>query len=172
MPKLVKTLALAPVVVAAAGFLFLLTAMRTKTPWMLRSVGQVNKRCWNRAALRTAGSPGAAVAVVHHVGRVSGRAYATPVSVQAVDDGFVIALPYGMHSDWLSNLLAAGGGVIRHDGSEHVVTEPRVLPITEFLAAFPVSDQRGFRVFNITDCVHLRRTTAEDVTPAQETTSA
>ena len=160
MPRIIKVLVLAPLVAAAAGFVFLLTAMRTKTPWMLHSVGRVNKRCWNRGAMRTAGRPGSPVAVVHHVGRVSGREYLTPVGAQVVDDGFVIALPYGMHSDWLRNLLAAGGGVIRHDGTEHPVTEPRVLPISNFLSAFPVSDQRGFRVFNITECLHVRTAAA------------
>jgi hypothetical protein len=34
-------------------------------------------------------------AILRHVGRRSGRSYATPVVAHPVDDGFLIALPYG-----------------------------------------------------------------------------
>jgi deazaflavin-dependent oxidoreductase (nitroreductase family) len=159
MSKVVRVLVVAPLLAAGAAALFLLVAMRTKSPAMLRAVRQVNKACWNRNAMRTAGMAGSSTSVVHHTGRVSGTAYATPVDAVPVEDGFVIALPYGLQSDWLQNVLASGGGAIERDGARHVVTDPQVVPITEFLPAFP--DPRSFRLFNVTQCLHVRRADAD-----------
>jgi deazaflavin-dependent oxidoreductase (nitroreductase family) len=164
MSKVVRVLVVVPLLGAAAAALFLVVAMRTKSPPMLRAVRLVNKSCWNRNAMRSAGTPGSPVSVVHHVGRTSGRAYETPVGAEPVEGGFVIALPYGTRSDWLANLLAAGGGTICHDGVDYAVTDPQVLPIDEFLPAFGTSDQRGFRILNVTQCLHVRAATA-DVAP-------
>lgn len=156
MSRIVKVLVVAPLMAVAAAAVFLLVAMRTKSPPMLRAVRQMNKASWNRNAMRTAGSAGNPVAVIHHTGRVSGNAYATPIGAEPVEGGFVVALPYGTQPDWLKNLLVAGGGVIRHDGVDHEITDPQVLPIDEFLPAFGTADQRGFRVFNVTQCLHVR----------------
>jgi deazaflavin-dependent oxidoreductase (nitroreductase family) len=48
-------------------------------------------------------------AVVHHRGRRSGREFQTPVNVFPVEGGYVIALTYGPDTDWVKNVLAAGG---------------------------------------------------------------
>jgi deazaflavin-dependent oxidoreductase (nitroreductase family) len=162
MSKVVRVLVVAPLMAAGAAALFLLVAMRTKSPRLLRTVRRVNKACWNPNAMRSAGLPGSTTSVVHHVGRVSGTSYATPVDAVPVEDGFVVALPYGRHSDWLQNLLAAGGGRIQHDGAQHLVSDPQVLPITEFLPAFAPSDQRSFRLFNVAECLHVRTAGASE----------
>lgn len=47
--------------------------------------------------------------VVVHRGRRSGRTFRTPVNVFRRADGFVIPLTYGRESDWVQNVLAAGG---------------------------------------------------------------
>ncbi len=44
-----------------------------------------------------------------HVGRKSGKAYRTPVNVFPRSGGFLIALTYGPDSEWVRNVLAAGG---------------------------------------------------------------
>jgi deazaflavin-dependent oxidoreductase (nitroreductase family) len=46
---------------------------------------------------------------VHHHGRKSGREYRTPVKVFRRGDLYVLSLPYGSDSDWVKNVLAAGG---------------------------------------------------------------
>jgi deazaflavin-dependent oxidoreductase (nitroreductase family) len=46
---------------------------------------------------------------VYHSGRKSGREYRTPVKVFRRADGYVMSLPYGSDSDWVKNVLAAGG---------------------------------------------------------------
>jgi deazaflavin-dependent oxidoreductase (nitroreductase family) len=46
--------------------------------------------------------------VVEHAGRRSGRQYRTPVNVFRAGPSYVIALTYGVESDWVQNVLAAG----------------------------------------------------------------
>ena len=52
-------------------------------------------------------------AIVIHVGRRSGRTYETPVNVLRDESRYVFALTYGPESDWVRNVLAAGGCRIR-----------------------------------------------------------
>ena len=52
-------------------------------------------------------------AVILHRGRRSGRQYRTPVLAFKRDRLLVIALLYGEKSDWLRNVHADGGYVIR-----------------------------------------------------------
>jgi deazaflavin-dependent oxidoreductase (nitroreductase family) len=52
-------------------------------------------------------------ALVLHRGRRSGRRYRTPVLAFKCDGTLIIALLYGEESDWLRDLRAGGGQVIR-----------------------------------------------------------
>jgi deazaflavin-dependent oxidoreductase (nitroreductase family) len=52
-------------------------------------------------------------AVILHRGRRSGRQYRTPVLAFKHDRTLVVALLYGEESDWLRNLRAGGGHVVR-----------------------------------------------------------
>ncbi len=74
----------------------------------LNRVRQFNKRFLNPAVLTVAGHHRSPYAVVHHVGRHSGRMYSTPVVVESTPNGFIIPLPYGSDVDWCRNILAAG----------------------------------------------------------------
>jgi deazaflavin-dependent oxidoreductase (nitroreductase family) len=51
--------------------------------------------------------------VIAHHGRRSGRPYRTPLLAFRQDHRLVVALLYGEESDWLRNLRAGGGSVIR-----------------------------------------------------------
>ena len=73
-----------------AGTFFL--GMRSKNPVVLGAVIWLSKVWLNKSQMRTAGTPGAYAGIIGHVGRVSGRAYQTPVSPVPTDDGFAIAL--------------------------------------------------------------------------------
>ncbi|KUL22442.1 PNPOx family protein [Actinoplanes awajinensis] len=66
-------------------------------------------------------------AVVHHRGRVSGRALSVPVAVTPTPDGFVINLPWGAHTNWVRNVVTAGGCTIRWKGVEHRFDGPRIV---------------------------------------------
>lgn len=47
--------------------------------------------------------------IVIHAGRRSGRIYRTPVNVFRDGDRYVFALTYGRDTDWVRNVVAAGG---------------------------------------------------------------
>lgn len=68
--------------------------------------------------------PGLGV-VVHH-GRRSGKVYQTPVNVFATEDGYVFALTYGPDTDWVKNVLAAGGCELRTRGHVVQLTSPNL----------------------------------------------
>lgn len=64
---------------------------------------------------------------VHHKGRRSGRSYRTPVNVFRTDDSYVIPLTYGRDTDWLKNVLAAGGCELETNGQRLQLTDPRIV---------------------------------------------
>jgi deazaflavin-dependent oxidoreductase (nitroreductase family) len=67
------------------------------------------------------------LAVVVHRGRRTGRRYQTPVMVFPVPAGFIIALTYGpQHTDWVRNIVAAGGCQLRTGGRTLRMHSPRV----------------------------------------------
>ncbi|ACC41822.1 MULTISPECIES: nitroreductase family deazaflavin-dependent oxidoreductase [Mycobacterium ulcerans group] len=73
-----------------------------------RWVAKANKISLNRFTKYVAPwAPGWAVVV--HRGRKSGRTFRTPLWAFHRRNGFVIALTYGTSSDWVKNVLAAGG---------------------------------------------------------------
>ena len=90
-----------------------------------RMVARLNKVGLNRVTRHIAPwMPG--LGVVVHRGRRSGRVYETPVNVFTVGDGYVIALTYGPGTDWVKNVLAAGGCELRTRGRVVRLTAPRV----------------------------------------------
>lgn len=66
-------------------------------------------------------------AVLHHRGRTSGRLLAVPVAVLAAPDVFVIPLLFGPRTNWVRNVLAADGCVLRWRGVEHSLTGPELI---------------------------------------------
>ncbi|BBY09606.1 nitroreductase family deazaflavin-dependent oxidoreductase [Mycobacterium marseillense] len=73
-----------------------------------RWVARANKIGLNRFTKYIAPwAPGWAVVV--HRGRKSGRTFRTPLWAFRRPNGFVIALTYGPDTDWVRNVLAAGG---------------------------------------------------------------
>ena len=90
-----------------------------------RIVRQWNKVGLNRITRRIAPQmPGFGVVV--HRGRRSGRRYETPVNVFRTADGYVLALTYGPDTDWVKNVLAAGGCDLKTRGRTVRLTSPRL----------------------------------------------
>ncbi|MFH5211187.1 nitroreductase family deazaflavin-dependent oxidoreductase [Antrihabitans sp. NCIMB 15449] len=73
-------------------------------------------------------------AVVHHTGRSSGRAFKTPIMGFKTPEGFAIPMLYGPQSQWVKNLLAAGGGEIQRGGKRFRLVDPRVVHASEITA--------------------------------------
>jgi deazaflavin-dependent oxidoreductase (nitroreductase family) len=76
-------------------------------------------------------------AVIHHVGRRSGRGYRTPVVAFRSRGGFVVPMTYGRDVDWGRNLLAAGGGEIEQMGSRTRTRNPRIVAFPDVEADVP-----------------------------------
>ena len=94
-----------------------------------RGVARFNKRVTNRIqGLYAWLLPPWAVIV--HRGRRSGRRYRTPLFAFKRDRVLVIALLYGEESEWLRNLRAGGGHVVR-GGRTFVVGAPEVVVTSE-----------------------------------------
>ncbi|HEX9258253.1 MAG TPA: hypothetical protein VF855_01865 [Acidimicrobiales bacterium] len=145
------------VVAAAAALALLVVGLRTKSKPVLSVVRRVNRGFTNPRVMKTAGTPGASTAVIRHIGRTSGRVYQTPVGPFPVEDGFVIALPYGAGADWARNVLASGTATLVHDGEEIAVDGPEVVPTGSVVDHLPPSDQRTLRWFGVTECLQVRR---------------
>jgi deazaflavin-dependent oxidoreductase (nitroreductase family) len=64
--------------------------------------------------------------IVEHVGRTSGTVRRTPINVfRKRPSGYVVALTYGADTQWVRNVLAAGGCRLRTRGRWVELTAPR-----------------------------------------------
>jgi len=108
-------------------------------------------------AMRSAGTEQSATSVVRHVGRGSGRSYATPVVAVEHDDGFLIALPYGERTDWMKNVLASGKATVVTHGRTYEVDQPQVIPMTEATRYFGPKEQKLHRRFAVDTCLRVHR---------------
>ena len=66
-------------------------------------------------------------AQVRHVGRRTGRSLTVPVVVQPGPGVYVVNLPWGPTTNWVRNVQAAGGCVVRWKGTEQSTTAPELL---------------------------------------------
>jgi deazaflavin-dependent oxidoreductase (nitroreductase family) len=119
-----------------------------------RVVGQWNKAGLNRVTKRIAPwMPG--LGVVVHRGRRSGNVYQTPVNVFAADDGYVFALTYGPDTDWVKNVLAAGGCELRTGGRVIWLTAPRLFHDEARRDIRPL-ERQVLRVIGVADFLSLK----------------
>jgi deazaflavin-dependent oxidoreductase (nitroreductase family) len=107
------------IAIAASGVLM----MRFKKRWLAK----INIVLTNRITGLFAGwLPG--FGILTHVGRKSGRVYRTPINVFRASKGFVIALTYSSQSEWVKNVLAAGGCELKTRGKKYQLSSPNVVP--------------------------------------------
>ena len=76
-------------------------------------------------------------ALLHHVGRRSGKAFVTPLTAHRSEDTIIVPLPYGTEVDWLRNLQTAGEGVVKLEGRSFTVDEPEVVPVDRVMPLLP-----------------------------------
>jgi deazaflavin-dependent oxidoreductase (nitroreductase family) len=127
-----------------------------------RMVRQWNKVGLNRVTKHIAPwMPGFGVVV--HRGRRSGRLYQTPVNVFATENGYVIALTYGPDTDWVKNVLAAGGCELRARGQVIRLVSPRLFHDRARRDIRPL-ERQVLRVLGVADFLSLE--TAPAAAPA------
>ena len=118
-----------------------------------RRVARFNRVVTNRIVGHVAGRlPG--FGIVQHRGRRSGRLYRTPVNVFRVPDGYVAALTYGTDTDWLKNVLAAGGCELAVRRRHVRLTDPRVVH-DETRRDMPPGVRQLLAVLGVTDFLYL-----------------
>jgi deazaflavin-dependent oxidoreductase (nitroreductase family) len=103
---------------AVAGIL----VMRFRKRWLAK----INIAFTNRITSLFAGwFPG--FGILTHVGRKSGKIYRAPVNVFRASNGFIIALTYSSQSEWVKNVLAAGGCELQTRGKKNQLSAPKVV---------------------------------------------
>src|SRR4029077_11052582 len=106
------------IVIAASGVLM----MRFRKRWLAK----INIAFTNRITSHFAGwLPG--FGILTHVGRRSGKVYRTPVNVFRAANGFIVALTYSSQSEWVKNVLAAGGCELKTRGNKYHLSSPHVV---------------------------------------------
>lgn len=100
------------------------------------------------------------VGILHHRGRRSGRAYATPLGMRPLGEGFVMPRTFGQHSAWYHNLRAAGGAVVTWGGTDHSLYRPQLVDAATAMPAFPRYERRLLGLLGIDEFVLLHRAPA------------
>jgi deazaflavin-dependent oxidoreductase (nitroreductase family) len=108
---LLLLLALAPIVL-----------IRFRKRWVAAFNLAVTNRITSRFADRLPG-----FGILTHAGRKSGKLYRTPVNVFRAPEGFLIALTYGRESEWVKNVLAAGGCELETRGVGYRLSAPTIV---------------------------------------------
>jgi hypothetical protein len=68
----------------------------------------------------------------------------------------MISLAFGAQVDWLRNLVAAGGGVIRWRGRDYEVSGPAMIDADEALPAFDPVQHLFLRLAGIDGYIRVR----------------
>ena len=96
--------------------------MRFRKRWLAK----VNIAFTNRITGLFAGwLPG--FGILTHVGRKSGKVYRTPINVFRAPEGFLVALTYSSQSEWVKNVLAAGGCELKNRGKKYQLSVPKIV---------------------------------------------
>ena len=96
--------------------------IRFRKRWVAAFNLAVTNRITSRFAARLPG-----FGILTHVGRKSGTVYRTPVNVFREPEGFIIALTYGRESEWVKNVMAAGGCPLETRGVQHQLSSPTIV---------------------------------------------
>ncbi len=135
---------------------------------VLNKVLKFNKHVLNPVMMTVAGRQHSPYAILHHVGRRSGYAYATPVVAELSSESFIIALPYGTGVDWYRNVLAAGSCTLTWNGQEYQLVEPELLDAAIAEPLLVLARAFGLKLLGIKYFVKMRRVAVvpEKVAPA------
>lgn len=90
------------------------------------------------------------LAVLHHTGRTSGRAYETPVQAYRTETGFLVGMAYDADANWALNILASGTGEMTRGRRRYVLSHPRRRGV-EARADLPAPAAVMMRVLGVRD---------------------
>ena len=131
-----------------------------KNPNAFRNrVRYFNKYILNKLTRKIAYGARGPFAIIRHVGRKSGKQYETPIIVQQVEGGFVIALTYGTEVDWYHNVLAAGHCEILLHRKTYPIEKIEPMDIEAAMPAFPRPEGAILRRMGVRDFVWMKTAT-------------
>ena len=96
------------------------------------------------------------LAIVHHVGRKTGRSYRSPVVAIRSGDGYVIPMTYGRDVDWARNIVRAGECELEQLGRRHKLRKPRIVGLRAAEPKLPAVLRPFFRVTDFPGFVLLQ----------------
>lgn len=140
MRKLFKVLAVVVGIIVVEQIFetaLMMWAFKSRNPRVIGWLTWYHKHVTNPVWVRFFAGRSASSALLHHVGRRSGKAYKTPLTAHKSEDTIIVPLPYGTETDWLRNLRAAGQGVVELEGRSFTVDEPEVVPIDQVMPLLP-----------------------------------
>jgi deazaflavin-dependent oxidoreductase (nitroreductase family) len=146
----VNAAAIIIIAVAAAGVLM----MRFRKRWLAKINLAVTNRITSRFAARLSG-----FGILTHVGRKSGKVYRTPVNVFRAPKGFIIALTYSSQSEWVKNVLAAGGCELKTRGKKYHLSAPKVV-YDSTRRRFPIPVRIVLRIVGADEYMELSKSPA------------
>ena len=89
------------------------------------------------------------LAVIHHVGRKSGRSNRTPVVAFRSGGRFVVPMTYGRDVDWARNIVNAHGCQIEQMGRRFTASNARVVDFETAAPELPGAVRAAFRSANL-----------------------
>ena len=89
------------------------------------------------------------LAVIHHVGRTTGRNYSTPVVAFRSQERFVIPMTYGRDVDWARNIVNAHHCQMEQMGRRFTASNPRVVDFETAGPELPVAVREAFRIADL-----------------------
>lgn len=95
------------------------------------------------------------VGILHHVGRRSGRAYATPLGMRPLGDSFLLPRTFGDNAAWYQNVLVAGWCVVTYRGKNYTLIQPEIVDYATAAPAFPRYELAQFRLIGIREYLRL-----------------
>lgn len=95
-------------------------------------------------ALRFAGRVGS-LADLEHVGRTTGTTRHTPVRAFRRGDVVAVGANFGVGSQWVKNVVAAGTCTMTLRGARLRLTDPQVVPLVDAQWVFPWWFRTGLR---------------------------
>ena len=131
--------------------------IRFRKRWVAAFNLLVTNRITSRFAARLPG-----FGILTHVGRKSGRVYRTPVNVFRAPEGFLIALTYGRESEWVRNVIAAGGCQLETRRVRYLLSAPTIVH-DPTRRRFPLLVRMMLRIIGASDFMQLSASRAPGV---------
>jgi len=117
---------------------------------------KVNRRIINPATSRFAGRI-PPFSMIEHVGRKSHTHYRTPIMAFRSGNDFIVALTYGPNTDWVRNVIAAGGCTIEYRGHRIELTDPELVQGDPAALPFPWLVRKILHALHVKHFLRLTR---------------